>query len=145
MTHYRHTQFGTLTVVLLVVIILFQLTIGAVTGWHWIIWSMVILMALLLLAFHSLTVDVDRERIKIRFGWGPFGKTYAVSEVRGAREVTNRWFYGWGIRLTPHGWLYNISGFDAVEVEFAAGKKVRIGTNEPRELLRAVRRAARLG
>ena len=144
MSHYRHTQFGTLTVVLLGGIVLFQLAFGAVTGWHWIIWPIMALMTLFLLAFHSLTVDVDRERIKIRFGWGPFGKTYPVPDVRDAREVTNRWYYGWGIRLTPHGWLYNVSGFDAVEVEFADGKKARIGTNEPRDLLRAIRRAASL-
>lgn len=144
MSSYRHTQFGTLTVVLLGTVAVVEIVVALVVGWLPILWSVTVVMILLLLAFHSLTVDVDHERIRIRFGWGLIGRTYSIADVRDAREVTNRWWYGWGIRLTPHGWLFNISGFEAVEVEFASGKKVRIGTDEPRELLSAIRRAAAL-
>lgn len=140
--HYRHTQFGTLVVWLLGGMLVFEVVLGSLIHWHWVVIPGIALMALLLVLFHSLTVDIDHERIRLRFGWGPIGKTYPVSGIKAAREVKNSWLYGWGIRYTPHGWLYNISGFEAVEIEFEGGKKVRIGTDEPAELVRAVRRAA---
>jgi hypothetical protein len=55
--------------------------------------------------------------------------------------VRNKWWYGWGIRLTPHGWLFNVGGLDAVELELASGRKFRIGTDEPQGLLNAIRTA----
>ena len=142
--NYRHSQFGTLVVVMISVVMLFELVLTFFVGAHVLVIVFLALMALVLMAFHSLTVDVDRERIRVRFGWSPFGKTIRTGEVRDVREVRNRWYYGWGIRLTPHGWLYNVSGFDAVEVELESGKKVRVGTDEPRELARAIRLAAKL-
>ena len=140
--NYRHTQFGTLVVVMISLVILFEIVLAFFIGLHVLVIAFLAVMTLVLMAFHSLTVDVDRERIRVRFGWSPFGRTDRIDKVRDAREVRNRWYYGWGIRLTPHGWLYNVSGFDAIEVEFEGGKKVRIGTDEPRELLRAIRQAA---
>ena len=61
-----------------------------------------------------------------------------MSDIRDAKAVKNRWYYGWGIRLSPHGWLFNVSGFDAVELEMANGVKYRIGTDEPDKLLAAI-------
>lgn len=52
--------------------------------------------------------------------------------------MRNKWWYGWGIRLTPHGWLYNVSGLDAVELHLTGGRKVRLGTAEPAQLSRAI-------
>lgn len=143
MSHYRHTQFGTLVSALLFAVMLFEFGLAFVIGWHPILIGSVALMALLLLAFHSLTIEVTREQIRARFGWSPFGRTFSVTEIRDARIVKNRWYYGWGIRFTPHGWLYNISGLDAVEIEFRNGKKVRLGTDEPDELLRVIRQGAK--
>ena len=144
MGRYEHTQFGLMVVILLTAVLVFVIVIAAVVGWHWLMLVEIGLMGSLLAAFHSLTVFVDRECVRVRFGWGPVGKSYPTAEIRDTRTVTNHWYYGWGIRLTPHGWLYNIAGLDAVEIEFASGKKVRIGTDEPRKLQRAVRRAAGL-
>jgi len=55
--------------------------------------------------------------------------------------VKNHWYYGWGIHLTPHGWLYNISGFLAVEIQMKSGKKYRIGTDEPKKLIEAIQQS----
>jgi hypothetical protein len=141
---YEHTQFGTLVVIVIGAILLVEIVLVALLALRWPFLIVLVLMGLLMLAFHSLTVSVDSHQLRVRFGWGPIGKAYPVAEIRDARAVKNKWYYGWGIRLTPHGWLFNISGDDAVEVEFASGKKVRIGTDEPRKLLRAIRRAASL-
>jgi hypothetical protein len=45
---------------------------------------------------------------------------------------------GWGIRWTPASWMWNVSGFDAVEITYASGKRFRIGTNQPKELAAAI-------
>jgi len=52
--------------------------------------------------------------------------------------VRNKWWYGLGIRLTPHGWLYIVSGLDAVEIVRISGKKFRVGTDEPQALVTAL-------
>jgi hypothetical protein len=60
--------------------------------------------------------------------------------VRGAR---NRWWYGWGIRLTPHGWLYNVWGLDAVEIRRTNGRTLRVGTDDAAPLVEAIRAGKR--
>ncbi|MEJ2284164.1 MAG: hypothetical protein P8X85_11275 [Desulfobacterales bacterium] len=42
--------------------------------------------------------------------------------------------YGRNIRLTPHGWLFNVSGLHAVEIPLRSGKKYRMGTDDPEGL-----------
>ena len=44
-----------------------------------------------------------------------------------------------GIKWTPHGWMWNISGLDAIELTYHDGKKFRIGTDEPEALLEALK------
>ncbi|MBS1223341.1 MAG: hypothetical protein H6R24_19, partial [Proteobacteria bacterium] len=58
------------------------------------------------------------------------------------RPVRNSWLYGWGIHRTPHGWLYNVSGWEAVEITLASGKRLRLGTDEPGQLTQVLRAAA---
>jgi hypothetical protein len=50
-------------------------------------------------------------------------------------------WYGWSIRLTPHGWLYSVSGLAAVELTLQDGKRLRIGTDEPERLCQAIGQA----
>jgi hypothetical protein len=64
-----------------------------------------------------------------------------MTDVSGAQAVTNPWYYGWGIHLTPRGWLYNVAGAEAVEVAFHDGRTVRVGTDEPTRLVGAIRQA----
>jgi len=90
------------------------------------------------LLFHSLTVQVSRDEILLTFGIGLIRKRFVVADIQSCAAVRNRWYYGWGVKLTPHGWLYNVSGFDAVEIELRNGRKYRIGTDEPAELLAAI-------
>jgi hypothetical protein len=94
--------------------------------------------------FRSLTVEVTEREIRCRFAAGPVRKTIPLAQVRAARAVRNPWWYGWGVRLTPRGWMYNISGLDAVEVELRDGRRFRIGTDEPQALARAIERALAL-
>lgn len=89
--------------------------------------------------FHALTIRVDEAAVSWRFGPGLFRKSVPVSEIVGAVPVRNRWWYGWGIRYTSHGWLYNVDGLDAVEITRQNGKTFRLGTDEPDALASAIR------
>jgi hypothetical protein len=104
--------------------------------------AVVVLLAVLFL-FHSLTVEVTSRTVTLRFGPGLIRRSFRVQDIRGARSVRNRWYYGWGIRWTPHDWFYNVSGLDAVEIELAGGQSVRIGTDRPEELTATILQASR--
>ena len=97
--------------------------------------------ALTLLVFSALTVEVDAEAIRLRFGIGLVRKRIPIGEVKAWREVRNPWYTGWGIRLGPGYVLWNVSGFDAVELDLASGRRFRVGTDEPAALTAALARA----
>ncbi len=141
MNTYRHTQFGKVIVVTTAAIIplaaLPAWLAGIATAAWLILGSMVVVLAL----FASLTVEIDAEHLRIRFGIGLIRKRFPLDQIDTCRPVTNPWIYGWGIRLTPHGWLYNVSGQEAVELKMKSGKTCRIGTDEPEVLIAALQEA----
>jgi hypothetical protein len=143
-TRYRHTQFGTLVLWAVGVPVLVAVTVALVVEPSALALSAAALLALLLFLFHSLTVEVTESVIVARFGPGLIRKSFQVHEIREAQAVRNRWFYGWGIRLTPHGWLFNVAGLDAVQIKMENGRQYRIGTDRPEELLAAIRQVAPL-
>ena len=141
MSTYRHTQFGTVIVVTTAAIIplaaLPAWLAGIATAAWLILGSMVVVLSL----FASLTVEIDAEHLRIRFGIGLIRKRFPFDQIDTCRPVSNPWIYGWGIRLTPHGWLYNVSGLEAVELKMKSGKTCRIGTDEPEVLTTALQEA----
>ena len=96
------------------------------------------LLALAILAFSSLTIEVDAQEIRWRFGSRFWRKSLPLADIVSATQVRNEWWYGLGIHYTPHGWLYNVGGLDAVEIELRGGRRLRLGTDEPEELARAL-------
>ncbi|MEW6145437.1 MAG: hypothetical protein AB1598_10510 [Thermodesulfobacteriota bacterium] len=95
-------------------------------------------LAVCLVLFAALTVKVDSRDVHLRFGIGFIRKKFPVSGIESAGIVRNPWYYGWGIRKTPDGWLYNVSGMIAVELRMKSGERYRIGTNDPSGLLNAI-------
>ena len=65
----------------------------------------------------------------------------SLSEIQEAEATRSSFFCGWGIHLTPRGWLYNVSSFQAVAVRLKSGKGFLLGTDEPEQLLAALRHA----
>jgi hypothetical protein len=84
--------------------------------------------------FHSLTIEVDEESVALRFGIGVIRRRFPIAAIESARTVRNPWYCGWGIHRIRNGWLFNVSGFDAVELGMADGRRYRIGTDEPDRL-----------
>ncbi len=89
-------------------------------------------------ALSSLTVEVTQTRLSWFFGPGLLRKSIEREAITSATPVRNPWWYGWGIHLTPRGWLYNVGGFDAVELALSNGSTLRIGSDEAAALARAL-------
>jgi len=135
---YRHTQQGHLIRAAFGASLAGIVLAGLLLRAPWIVLGGALLMGILFACFHSLTVEVDTDAVTVRFGVGIIRKRFRLDEIEDAHPVRNVWWYGWGIRLTPHGWLYNVSGLDAVELKLPGKKRFRIGTDEPRRLAQAI-------
>jgi len=88
-----------------------------------------------LLIFYKLTISVDENYVGFCLGTGLIKKKYPVSEIKSCRAVKNSPFTGIGIRKISNGWLYNVSGLNAIELTFRNNDSVlRIGTDKPDEI-----------
>ncbi len=89
--------------------------------------------------FSSMTVTIEDDILIIRFGLPIVRKKLVLSEIESCEIVQNPWYYGWGIRRIPRGWLFSVSGRSAVEVVMKSGKRYRIGSDAPEGLVAAIR------
>ena len=138
---YEHTQVGYLIIVAIVAAMVLIGIILANTGVNWIAIGVLVVIAIALVLFPSLTVVIWEEELEVRFGPGTIRKRFKLNEIESCRIVKNPWYYGWGIRLTPHGVLFRVSGFYSVEIKLRTGKKFLIGTDVPQELEEAINQA----
>jgi len=91
--------------------------------------------------FSSLTVRVTDEALCFYFGPGFWTRRIPLDAIEAAEPVRNAAWYGWGIRYTSRGWLYNVSGLEAVELTVRDEGRLRIGTDEPERLAQVLERA----
>jgi len=103
----------------------------------------VAILSLCLLLFPTLTAIVEPNRLRCFFGLGLIRREIRISEIVAVSVVRNPLSYGWGLRLIPGGWLWNVSGLDAVELQLQSGKLLRIGTDEPDALKAAIASAVK--
>ncbi|MDZ7727491.1 MAG: hypothetical protein U5Q44_04450 [Dehalococcoidia bacterium] len=136
---YLHQQMGWLTILVVLVGGLFVYIAFASTGLSWLGYLGLAVPILVAFLFGSLTVDVDRQRVHIRFGVGLIRRTWKLKDIASAERVRNPWWTGWGIRILPGRTVYNVAGFDAVEITLHDGRCYRIGTDDPEGLERAIR------
>ena len=152
MTSYKHTQIGYLMIIVtLAVLVLFtwaQITVRSEppsvdSGANFLVTAIMVLVLLSLSSVTTLTTSIDDKYLRVKFGYGIFKKSFLLSEIASAKQVKNHWYYGWGIRFWfwPRMCIYNVSGFDAVEIVTKNGKIYRIGTDVPSELETAIKQA----
>lgn len=150
MSFYKHTQIGYLMLaVTLVVTAIFvwayliaRAEVPSVdSGTNLMVTLVMAITLFLLLSFATLTATIDEKFLKIKFGYGIFAKKFALDEIAKVDVACNRWYYGWGIRFwpLPKMWIYNVSGFDAVQITLKNGKVYRIGTDDAEGLRNAIK------
>ena len=132
---YEHTQYGPL-----------WLTVAATTIGLWIAaWFVpqVQMQRILLLAggalcvvslsFHHLTIRDEGEHLLLFFGPLPvFRRRLLYDRIERVEQARSTFLDGWGIHVSPGGgWVWNLWGFDCVDVWHSGGRKLRIGTDDP--------------
>jgi hypothetical protein len=138
---YRHTQVGWPWVIL----------IGPLTVWMGLLAfdspvpgpAVVgfLFLLLVLVNLTSLTVIVDDSHLRLRYGPGLLRFSFPLERINNLCVSRTDLLFGWGIRMTSRGWVYNIWGFEAVEVELVDGRSFRVGTDEPEALATAIENA----
>jgi hypothetical protein len=136
-TRYEHTQIGHVIIWSLLAIIL--IATGGFTGHHAppIIISIILLLCLIL--FYRLKITIEDNILCASFGPGLIRKKVRLADIVGCEPIRIRWWYGWGIHMTPVGWLYNVSGLNAVAITLRDGRKIAFGTDDPDGLVPAIR------
>ena len=134
---YRHRQIGWTIILTLGLAALFVGAIGLTTlrPPPLLVLAVTILLGLL---FSSLTIEVTESELVWFFGPGFLKRRIARSEIVSAAPARDKWWWGWGVHLTPLGWLYNVHGLAAVEIMQQDGKAFRLGTDEPQALASAL-------
>jgi hypothetical protein len=88
-----------------------------------------------LLTFYKLTIIVDDTSISFRLGIGLFSRKYRIDRLKDCKPVRNSFLFGIGIRMLPNGWLYNVTGLEAIELSFKnKNTTIRVGTNKSHEI-----------
>jgi len=135
---YHHTQRG-------IFVMLTSLAFAALaaamlwrTGQPSILLTLIVLIGVAIL-FSSLTVDVSGSELRWHFGPGLWTYRLPLGDIQRVAIVRNHWWSGFGVRMRPGFRLYNVSGFDAVELQLKSGDIRRIGTDDPQGLAAALR------
>lgn len=139
MTRYEHTQLGHAIIWPLLTIIL--IVSGGFIGSSShrgtpLVVSVILLVCLVF--FYKLRITINDESLCASLGLGIICTNVRVAEIVRCEPIRIRWWYGWGIHFTPYGWLYNVSGFDAVAITLRGGRKFALGTDDPDGLTTAI-------
>jgi hypothetical protein len=141
-TKYEHTQTGSWIIYAIGLPALILLAMAAFSSAIRPELFLPFVLLLCVLLFWRLTIKIDSEALQASFGIGLIRKTVRVANIVACEPIRVRWWWGWGIHFTPYGWLYNVSGWDAVAITLRDGKRFCVGTDEPQELQAAIRRFA---
>jgi hypothetical protein len=132
MNAYKHTQIGKLMVIVMAIASLVLIVIGLFVQRP--VLAGVPILLLMTWLFYSLTVEVSNGELRWRFGLGLIHKRVPLDQIASAEPIRTSLIDGWGIHWGRFGWLYNVSGFDAVQIKLRSGKKFALGTDEPKVL-----------
>ncbi len=100
----------------------------------------VVFFLIIFLLFFKLTVAVNDSNIVISFGVGIIRKKVSLGDIKEVKRVKTNWYNGWGIRKIKNGMLYNIQGFNAIELSFKNKKSIlRIGISSSSDLDKEIR------
>lgn len=134
---YNHTQIGYLIIFALLVTITIFTNLLLKNEYQTYITVIMLMIILLLTSFLYLNVKIEDDYLKIKFGWGIYKKQFFLKDIISVKTVKHHWYCGWGIRVCfwpTKSIIYNISGFDLVEIKLKNNKKYKIGTDDAENL-----------
>ncbi|WP_157288494.1 hypothetical protein [Uliginosibacterium gangwonense] len=88
--------------------------------------------------FSSLTVRVSDRFLHWQFGFGLIRKRVVLAQIQHYEIVRTTIIDGWGIHYTRRGWLYNVSGFDAIAFTLKDDKRFLLGSDDVQTLYKAL-------
>ncbi len=89
--------------------------------------------------FSLLTTRVDADAVSWFFGWGWPAGSIPLADIQSVEGTETNLVEGWGIHWTIwHGWLWNVGGFQAVEMIKRDGSRITLGTDDPQGLYDAI-------
>lgn len=138
MKEYKHTQIGYLLITAFSTAILFMGYLSVVTRFNLGTIFILVVMILCLALFATLTIQGKGQAVNLQFGIGVIRKHFVLNDIQAYRAVRNPWYYGWGIHVIPGGWIFNVSGWEAVELQMKDGRKYRIGTDNAQGFMDAM-------
>ena len=97
-----------------------------------------VLVLLTTVVFSSLTVEVADGELRFHFALGFWKRRIPVADIVRATPTRSSWWEGLGIRVTPRGWLYTVSGGPAVEITPRGKPAFRLGTPGPDAVIAAI-------
>ena len=141
---YRHTQFGwaiaagTVVGLALATLLTVSLSAGTIAAARWMVVALFGILAAAFVLLGTLTVEVDADGVRLRFGIGLIRRSVAIADIVRCDVVRTPVWWGWGLHWTPSGWLYNVSGRDAVRIEVRRERSVIVGSDDALALKRAI-------
>jgi len=142
-TRYEHTQIGSLTICVLfgatICVVVMAIVVAANRDGLLISATIEVIFLICAIVFSKLTIRIDGETLRACFAMGLVFENVPLAEIAACEPIRIRWWYGWGIHLTPYGWLYNVSGLRAVAITLRDGRKFALGTDDPQGLADAIR------
>ena len=144
MKPYEHTQTARWLFVLMLPVIGFAIVARTEPGAQAAAVFAIAVAAVVLIVFTRLAIGVDAEGVRWSMGYGWPAGFIPAAEITRAEITRTNLLEGWGIHWTIwHGWLWNVGGFQAVEICKTDGSSVTLGTDDPQGLLDAIERFRR--
>lgn len=106
--------------------------------------ALIVIAALLGLTVFAALLSCMTIRIvddQLRWSFGLFGWprwSVPLESIVAVETTRTRVLDGWGVHLTKRGWLYNITGLDAVLIRRDNAASFLLGTDEPQQLALAL-------
>ncbi len=96
---------------------------------------LVVILAVILLLFFKLSIQVDDNHVQFSMGIGVIHGKYKLEDITYCRSVSYS-ALGWGIRLKQGAILYNVSGNKAIELDVKGkSRMIWIGSTNPDDLV----------
>lgn len=142
MQHYHHRQtnrntlliFISIAVVVTVCWMLFmpaKVPLAALAG-------PLALTAAVVAVVSTFTIDVTDHELVLAFGLGLFRRRVPLSDIVRVERTEVPWWYGVGIKINPSYVTYVVATGPAVAVTLSKSMALRISTDEPDALMRAL-------